>query len=224
VETAETGGEVAQLVEHTAENRGVAGSIPALATPLALLHGLGTGPSAWQPQVDELSGRTVLTPALRLDAGFTIEREASRLWDELPAGQVDLCGLSLGALVALRMALEQPERVRRLILCAGFAALPRRYRVLQAAIGFAAGLVRKDLRAVFREGRRFDVSRELDRLDLPVVVLVGQRDRANRSLSRALASALPNARFEVIPGAGHVANVDAPEAFTDALRSATIPV
>ena len=28
-------GEVAQLVEHTAENRGVAGSIPALATLLA---------------------------------------------------------------------------------------------------------------------------------------------------------------------------------------------
>ena len=27
-------GEVAQLVEHTAENRGVAGSIPALATSL----------------------------------------------------------------------------------------------------------------------------------------------------------------------------------------------
>src|SRR3954447_21592185 len=27
-------GEVAQLVEHTTENRGVAGSIPALATPL----------------------------------------------------------------------------------------------------------------------------------------------------------------------------------------------
>ena len=30
-------GEVAQLVEHTAENRGVAGSIPALATSLARL-------------------------------------------------------------------------------------------------------------------------------------------------------------------------------------------
>jgi hypothetical protein len=32
LEPASLRGEVAQLVEHTAENRGVAGSIPALAT------------------------------------------------------------------------------------------------------------------------------------------------------------------------------------------------
>ena len=46
-------GEVAQLVEHTAENRGVAGSSPALATLYALASAtrarLGTAsePSAW---------------------------------------------------------------------------------------------------------------------------------------------------------------------------------
>jgi hypothetical protein len=33
LEPASLHGEVAQLVEHTAENRGVAGSIPALAIP-----------------------------------------------------------------------------------------------------------------------------------------------------------------------------------------------
>ena len=33
-------GEVAQLVEHTAENRGVAGSSPALATGFAAQHGI----------------------------------------------------------------------------------------------------------------------------------------------------------------------------------------
>jgi hypothetical protein len=56
-------GEVAQLVEHTAENRGVAGSIPALATPqyvagvvpgqvLRRLHG-----KTW-PLVEDYSNQT----------------------------------------------------------------------------------------------------------------------------------------------------------------------
>jgi len=199
---------------------------------LVLLHGLGTGPEAWRPQLDALEpDRSVLAPRLRLDGGFSIEREARRLWGGLPAEPLDLCGLSLGALVALRMALDERGRVRRLLLCAGFASLPLRFRLLQSAVGTVAALVpagergdlggldRATIRAVFRAGRRFDVSEELGRLALPVLVLVGERDRANIGLSTALAAALPHGRLETVPGAGHVANVDAPEAFTAALRS-----
>jgi pimeloyl-ACP methyl ester carboxylesterase len=199
---------------------------------LVLLHGLGTGPEAWQPQLDALGPeRTVLAPALRLDGGFSIEREAERLLRDLPPEPLDLCGLSLGALVALRMALDLPERVRRLVLSAGFASLPLRFRLLQGAVGSVAslapartlgalaGLDRPAIRAVFRAGRRFDVSAELGRLTMPALVLVGERDRPNAALSTALAAALPNGRLEIVPGAGHVANVDAPGAFTAALRS-----
>jgi len=127
------------------------------------------------------------------------------------------------------MALDEPERVRSLVLCAGFASLPLRFRFLQAAVGTIAGVLparargelagldRAAIRSVFRAGRRFDVSDELDRLTRPALVLVGERDRANLGLSKALAAALPNARLEVVPGAGHVANVDAPERFSEAV-------
>jgi 3-oxoadipate enol-lactonase len=202
---------------------------------LVFLHGLGTGPEAWEPQLAALDvGPEAVAARLRLDRDFTIEGEADRLLRELP-GELDVCGLSLGALVALKMALARPERVRRLVLCAGFASLPRRFRALQAAVGTAAALVparargelggldRAAIRAVFREGRRFDVADELGRLTQPVLVLVGERDRANLGLSRALAAALPDARLEVLPGAGHVANVDAPALFTDAVRSFLAP-
>ena len=185
--------------------------------PLVLLHGLGTGPDAWQAQVEALAPtRVVLVPALALDVGFTVEREASRVWAGIETpGAADLCGLSLGALVALRMALDRPERVRRLVLCAGFASLPRRFRLLMAALGLTA---RSPIRAVFREGRRFDVRRELSGLRTPALVLVGDRDRANLGLSRVLAAELPNAELRVISGGGHIANLDAAEAFTQVLR------
>jgi 3-oxoadipate enol-lactonase len=202
------------------------------AVALVLLHGMGTGPEAWQPQVDALGPDcTVLAPPLRLDRGFTIEREAERLLRELPPERLDLCGLSLGALVALRMALDEPERVRRLVLCAGFASLPLRFRLLQGVVGTVVallppgarrelgGLGRSTIRAVFRAGRCFDVSGGLVRLAMPALVLVGERDRANIGLSTALAAALPHGRLETVASAGHVANVDAPEAFTAALRS-----
>jgi 3-oxoadipate enol-lactonase len=199
---------------------------------LVLLPGVGSGPEAWGPQVEALGAeREVLTPELRLDGEFTIEREAARLWQELPGGPLALCGLSLGALVALQMALGSPHRVDRLALCAGFVRLPARGRFLMAVVGTAAavspsrlrgelgGLDRRGVRAVFRAGRRFDVSDDLQRLTMPTLVLVGARDRANVPLSAALAAALPDSRLTVVPDAGHEANVDAPAAFTAALRA-----
>jgi 3-oxoadipate enol-lactonase len=53
----------------------------------------------------------------------------------------------------------------------------------------------------------------LGSLRAPTLVLCGERDRLNLPLSRALARAIPQARFEVVPDAGHVANVDNPDAF-----------
>ncbi len=53
---------------------------------------------------------------------------------------------------------------------------------------------------------------------MPTLVLCGERDRINLKLSRRLAEGLPDARFEVVPGAGHVANLDNPEAFNTLLR------
>jgi 3-oxoadipate enol-lactonase len=216
--------------------------------PLVLLHGLGTGPSGWKPQVEAFSpSRAVITPALRLDPGFDFSSEAGRLLDDLEEEKIDLGGLSLGALVALRMAVEAPERVHRLAVSAGYASLPGLLALLQLALGGAtrlmperalrnqlcAGIAEpyretakvetaqldgKAVRHVFREGQRFDISAALGQLTMPVLVLVGENDWANGRLSRKLADQLPNAELEVVPGAGHVANLDAPDAFTEALR------
>src|SRR5262249_36489354 len=52
----------------------------------------------------------------------------------------------------------------------------------------------------------------------PALVIVGERDRASLDPSRALADALPAARLVVVPGAGHVVNLEKPAAFNAALE------
>jgi 3-oxoadipate enol-lactonase len=199
---------------------------------LVLLHGLGTGPSGWRPQLEAFPNAV----APRLDeAEETLERT------EAP---FDLCGLSLGALVALRYAGDHPERVRRLVVCAGIARLPWYFRGLQYGIAgivrvLPSARVRKGLVAGLPEGNRAAALEEIGHVDArtasrtlrtaasfklerapsaPTLVLCGDRDRVNVKLSRRLAKTLPNARFELIPGAGHVANLDNPEAFNRLLR------
>lgn len=59
----------------------------------------------------------------------------------------------------------------------------------------------------------------LSRLAVPVLVLVGEEDTVTPpDVARAMAAAIPGARLVVVPGAGHLASLEQPEAFTGAVR------
>ncbi len=52
---------------------------------------------------------------------------------------------------------------------------------------------------------------------LPALVIVGERDRLSRDPCRELASALPNAELLIVPGAGHVVNLERREQVSEAI-------
>ncbi|MCN9242384.1 alpha/beta hydrolase [Streptomyces sp. RY43-2] len=64
---------------------------------------------------------------------------------------------------------------------------------------------------------RFDAG-AMRHVKAPVLILNGEKDPAFRSGERDFARAHPHARVELIPRARHLANFDAPEAFTDVVR------
>ncbi len=89
---------------------------------LVLIHGWGMHGAVWQPLVKSLSRRFYLhvvdLPGMGLSppmASHELESVAAKLLEVLPA-EADVCGWSLGGLISMRMALMQPERVRRLVL------------------------------------------------------------------------------------------------------------
>ena len=53
--------------------------------------------------------------------------------------------------------------------------------------------------------------------ELPVLAIAGERDAHYASAARRIADALPRGRAEVVPGAGHAAHLDQPEAVAAAL-------
>lgn len=99
------------------------------ATPLVLLPGMNCSPRLWQPVLDsaplaEQGSRSrpeVVRPSLR---GRSLEDCVDRLLAALPP-RFCLAGLSLGAIVALSIARQAPERVERLALLAVNPRLPR---------------------------------------------------------------------------------------------------
>jgi pimeloyl-ACP methyl ester carboxylesterase len=57
-------------------------------------------------------------------------------------------------------------------------------------------------------------------IDVPTLVVVGSEDRiAPPHIARAMAEAIPGAELTVIEGAGHISNVEAPDAFNSVVGS-----
>lgn len=211
---------------------------PAAPTPLVLLHGVGQAPMAWEDVVVQLYGsRRLLTPwvpGLRpTERGPMPLADAAAALDQqlMLEGlqQVDLVGLSYGAMVATQVAADFPERVRRLVLIGGQVRPPGALmRVQQAALKmvpasrFADSGVSKDrLLEVLDIIRRADLTEALPRIQAPTLVLVGARDKPNLPGARALAGGIAGATLQVVQGAGHAVNEDAPaelvRILTDAL-------
>jgi 3-oxoadipate enol-lactonase len=93
---------------------------------LVLSGSLGSTLDMWEPQIPALAERFRV---LRIDhpghggsplLSVTVKgisHEVVTLLDELRLRQVSFCGLSLGGAVGMRLALDAPERLDRLVLC-----------------------------------------------------------------------------------------------------------
>ncbi len=140
-------------------------------------------------------------------------------------GPLSLCGLSLGAVLALQYAADHPERVDSLILIAPQYKSPKALLRLQDML-FAlmperafteTGLDKPAFRRLARSMAELDLSPKLKAIRCPVLLLCGEKDRANRKAAEELARLLPSAELKLVPGAGHEVNRDAPERLAEIL-------
>jgi pimeloyl-ACP methyl ester carboxylesterase len=74
--------------------------------------------------------------------------------------------------------------------------------------------------ALYGLAARADSRAMLPAISVPTLVLVGEEDaNVTPDEAKAMAAAIPGARFEVIPRAGHLANLENPDAVNAALRA-----
>lgn len=90
--------------------------------PLVMIHGWGMHSGVWQPLIKRLSQKYMLYLVDLPGMGNSRPIEPYHLYNladevaEVIPGVSDVVGWSLGGLVAQRIALNQPDRIRRLIL------------------------------------------------------------------------------------------------------------
>jgi len=197
------------------------------------VHGLGQTPSVWEETLSCLGGgEACFCPDLmellkgRKPDYQNLYEGFSNLCDRLD-GPADLCGLSLGGVLALNYAADRPEKVRSLVLISAQYRMPKGmlrvqnvvFRLMPEAMFRQSGLGKEDMIRLCGSMLDLDLSGFLGEIACPVLVLCGKRDRANRKASEDLAGLLKNAELQMLQDAGHEVNAEAPAALADALRT-----
>ena len=224
---------------------------------LVFIHGSGDSAYLWHATLPHLSEYTTIAldlpghGALADDPGpaqMSVADYAAFVREELAGHGVQaacLVGHSLGAAIALRLAVDAPTLVRRVALVGGGARL----RVLPAllakaqsdpqaagrelpTLGFAPDhaeqaasyLAERPATApgmLYRDLAAcdgFDMTAELPGIGQPTLALVGAEDRLTPpKYATFLAERMPNAQAKVIPNAGHYLPIEAPAELAHAL-------
>ena len=195
------------------------------------VHGLGQTPDSWEKTIMQLKAveYSVCPNLAELSQGNEVTYR--NLYAAFSAAcsklnePIDLCGLSLGGVLALNYAVEHPEKVKSLVLIATQYKMPKRllqfqnalFRFMPKSMFQQMGFGKADFLQLCKTMMDLDFSNSLQKVSCPTLVIYGEKDTANKNASVELADMLDHAELQVISETGHEVNVEAPEKLADVL-------
>lgn len=200
---------------------------------IVFLHGLGQTPEDWQPVLSQLPPegdyRCPSLPELLAEKTVCYQEAYSALEDYCNgiAGKFCLCGLSLGAELALDYAIHHGERLHSVVLIAAQYKMPRLLLALQNILfrfmpeeNFQGlGFRKQDFTRLCATTGQQDFSKGLAGITCPALILCGEKDSANKKAALGLSRRIPKSKLIIIPQSGHEVNKDAPEKLAEILRN-----
>ncbi len=187
-----------------------------------LLHGLGQTAKDWEDVTQWLSSSNIDCPELFASVN---DMSYSRLLANLEQQYADtseslcICGLSLGALLALDFTIRHEDKVSSLVLIGAQYKVPGwlidfqnlLFRCMPDKSFANMGISKNNIIKLSRSMRSLNFTSQLDKITCPVTIVCGEKDRANLKASKKLKELLPQAKLHIIPGAGHEINKTAPQ-------------
>ena len=196
------------------------------------LHGMGQNASSWDETISFLPDTTeIVCPELSVffsEGNCYYSKMYTAFCDYCNnfSEPLNLCGLSLGAVLALNYAIDYPQRVKSLILIAPQYDMPKfLLKVQNVLFKFMPesqfkdiGLTKKDFITLTNSMANMDFTSGLEKVSCPVLVLCGEKDNVNKKAAVKVAEKFSKARFSTIENSGHEVNIDNPNGLAKAME------
>ena len=140
---------------------------------------------------------------------------------------INLCGLSLGGVLALNYTIDYPEKVHSLILIGTQYKIPKTLLKIQNIVfqlmpEFAfknMGFKKKDVIKLTKSMVDLDFSENLTNIACPVLIMCGDKDKANKNAARHLSENIPGAEFQLVDKANHEVNISNPQLLASKIKN-----
>lgn len=197
------------------------------------IHGLGQGPDSWNKTVscmreqEEIQCLSVFALKNWEEISYRRVYEDFSAYCESVKTELGLCGLSLGAVIALNYVVEHPGKVKSLVLIGGQCVMPKGllrlqnmiFRLMPNGIFKKMGIGKRELIQLTKSMMVLDFKEDLQKVDCRTLIVCGEKDRANRRAAEMMAEKIPGARIKILEGCGHEVNVEDPEKLADILEA-----
>ena len=188
-----------------------------------LIHGSGHKATSWNKTLEYIND-DVLCPEL---SSILDGKEAS--YDNLYAsfvkycndieGKIDLCGLSLGGILALNYTLDYPNKVNSLILIGTPYKVPKVmfsiqniiFKFLPKSLFEDMAFNKKDTFILGSSMKNLDFSDRIFKIKCPVLIICGEKDKANIKSAYYLSKNIKGSKLEIIKNTGHIINEENPK-------------
>ena len=195
------------------------------------LHGSGHKANSWDKTISYMPGdKDIVCPNLS-----SILKGKAATYENLYSafakycngfeGQIHLCGLSLGGILALNFALDFPQKLKTLVLIGTPYKVPKAafglqnvvFRFLPKSVFDTMAFDKKDTFALGNTMKNLDFSDAVKNIQCPTLILCGEKDGANMKSAHYLAQNIRGAKLKILENAGHVVNEDNPKALAEIL-------
>ena len=198
-----------------------------------LIHGLGQNSQDWNTVKTELEIKGIfsITPDLfKLTKGrelgyVTVYQAFERLCRSLQ-DPLNLCGLSLGGLLALNYAIQYPKKINSLVLIGTPFEIPKGllkfqnivFRFMPKAVFQNMGVSKKDFIRLSKSMVDLNFMDSATALDCPALILCGAKDKTNMESAKRFHEAMKNSKLVIVEASGHEVNKDNPNELVRVLQ------
>ena len=185
-----------------------------------LIHGSGHKADSWNKVISNMNNdKDILCPDLSTilngkEASYNNLYSSFAEYCNKLDGKIELCGLSLGGILALNYAIEYPNKVEKLVLIGTPHKVPKVmfsiqnviFKFLPKKIFETMAFNKKDTFILGNTMKKLDFSNRVKNVKCPTLIICGEKDSSNIKSAHYLAENIKNAKLEIMKNTGHIIN------------------
>ncbi len=190
-----------------------------------LIHGSGHNVTSWQETISYMaSNKDILCPDLSSllngkKASYANLYASFVEYCNKLEGQIHLCGISLGGILALNYGLDFPEKVKTLVLIGTPHKIPKLmfgiqniiFKFLPKSFFHDMSFSKEEIFILGNSMKELDFCNRVQKIECPTLIICGKKDRANIKSAYYFNEHIKMAKLEIIENTGHIVNEENPK-------------